>query len=124
MFGVTRFDCGAKYGFFRPEQQGDEPGRGNDGRIEHLTKRQMSRPPKRTNAQRETEGWGKITCRLIAAGHNYSEIADYTLAQIKIFAKYAQELERERRGSLIADLAIASQGDGKAIGKAVDRLLG
>ena len=108
MFGVTWFNCRVEYGFFFPEQQGDEPSRGN---------------AKRTVAQRDTEGWGKIICRLIAAGHNYSEIADYTLAQIKIFAKYAQELERERRGSLIADLAIASQGDGKAISKAVDRLI-
>ncbi len=52
-----------------------------------------------------------------------SEIADYTLAQIRVFSKYAMELERERRASLIADLAIASQGDSKAIGKAVDKLL-
>jgi hypothetical protein len=43
---------------------------------------------------------------------------------IKIFGKYAQELERERRATLIADLAIASQGDGKTISGAVDRLMG
>jgi hypothetical protein len=109
VFGVTGFYRGFKYGFFRPEQQGNEPSRGN---------------AKRTNAQRDTEGWGKIICRLIAAGHNYSEIADYTLSQVKIFAKYAQELERERRATLIADLAIASQGSSKGIGQAVDRLLG
>jgi hypothetical protein len=43
---------------------------------------------------------------------------------IKIFGKYAQELERERRATLIADLAIASQGDGKTVAKSIDRLLG
>jgi hypothetical protein len=42
---------------------------------------------------------------------------------IKIFGKYAQELEREKRATLIADLAIASQGTSKGIGQAVDRLL-
>jgi hypothetical protein len=45
------------------------------------------------------------------------------LAQIKIFGKYAQELERERRATLIADLAIASQGTGKGIGEAINKLL-
>jgi hypothetical protein len=43
---------------------------------------------------------------------------------IKIFSKYAQELEREKRATLIADSAIAAQGTGKGIGEAVDRLLG
>jgi hypothetical protein len=42
---------------------------------------------------------------------------------IKIFGKYAQELERERRATLIADLAIASQGSPKGIGQEINKLL-
>ncbi|MDJ0570276.1 MAG: hypothetical protein QNJ53_14710 [Pleurocapsa sp. MO_192.B19] len=45
------------------------------------------------------------------------------MAQIRIFSKYAAELERERRAMLIGDLAIASQADGKAIASKVKELL-
>jgi hypothetical protein len=107
MFGLVGFNCRVEYGFFRPEQQGNESNGGS----------------RTTVAQSATEGWGKIIARLIQANHSFSEIKNYTLAQIKIFSKYAQELERERRAGLIADLAIASQGDGKTISKAVDRLM-
>jgi hypothetical protein len=108
MFGLAWLNRGVEYGFFRAEQQGNES---------------SSSHAKRTIAQGETEGWGKIISRLIAGGHACSEIADYSLGQIKIFSKYATELERERRASLIADLAIASQGNSKGIGEAINNLL-
>lgn len=109
MFGSAGFGGRAKPGFFQPEHDGNEPKRNNRGR---------------TVAQAKTEGWGKIIARLIQGGHSYSEIADYTLVQIKIFAKYAEELERERRGQMIIDLAVVKSGDSKSIKKSVNELMG
>ena len=59
---------------------------------------------------------------MIANGHSYSEISEYTLSQIRIFSKYSLILERERRAALIADMAYVSQGDGKAIVKKLKEL--
>ena len=110
MPGTSRQQHRVEYGFFRPERGSDEP-------KSDIQRRGRSR------AQAQGEGWGKIISRLIAAGHSYSEIAEYTLGQIRIFSKYAAELERERRAMLIGDLAIASQGEGKAIAGKVKELL-
>ena len=107
MLGAVRLDCRVKHGFFRPEQQSDESNAGN----------------KRTVAQAKTEGWGKIIARLIKANHPPQAIADYTLAQIKIFSKYAEELDREGRANQMVELAIAFGGDKKAIAKKVQELL-
>ncbi|MDJ0903721.1 MAG: hypothetical protein QNJ55_33520 [Xenococcus sp. MO_188.B8] len=41
-----------------------------------------------------------------------------------MFAKYAVELERERRALMVADMAIASQGNSKGIMQKVKELLG
>ena len=68
--------------------------------------------------------WGKIISRLIQAGHAWSEIKDYTIPQLKLFAKYAQEIDQEKRAVMMADNAIASQGTGKAIASKIKELLG
>ncbi|MEM7756563.1 MAG: hypothetical protein AAF298_00325 [Cyanobacteria bacterium P01_A01_bin.40] len=44
------------------------------------------------------------------------------MSQIKVFSRYAQELEREQRGEMINDHAIASQGTSKNIQKVVQKL--
>ena len=45
------------------------------------------------------------------------------MAQIEIFSQYTAEIERERRAVAMVDLAIAAQGDSKAIGKKIKELL-
>ena len=67
--------------------------------------------------------WGKIIARLIQSGHAWSEIENYTIPQLKLFAKYAQQIEQEKRAVLMADNAIASQGTSKAIASKIKELL-
>lgn len=61
---------------------------------------------------------------MIKFGHQWSEIQGYTFAQIKLFSAAAIELEAEERRNRVIEVAIASQGDSKAIDKAVKQLGG
>lgn len=60
---------------------------------------------------------------MIKHGHSWSEIQNYTSAQIKLFYECAMKLEAEERAALITDTAIASQGTEKSIKQAIDQLM-
>ena len=62
--------------------------------------------------------------RLIKFGHSWSEIQNYSFAQIKLFSSAAIEIEAEDRRNYVLETAIAAQGDSKAIQKAVKQLGG
>jgi hypothetical protein len=59
---------------------------------------------------------------LIRFGHGWNDIQNYTAAQIKLFLKSIEQIEKEERQAAIIDHAIASQGDEKAINKAIQQL--
>lgn len=63
-----------------------------------------------------------IVSRLIRAGHSWSEIQNYTAAQIRLFLDCAVKLDKEERGNGIVDVAIASQGSQKNINEACKKL--
>jgi hypothetical protein len=59
---------------------------------------------------------------LIRFGHGWNDIQNYTAAQIKLFLKSIEQIEKEERQAAIIDNAIASQGDEKSINKAIQQL--
>jgi hypothetical protein len=59
---------------------------------------------------------------LIRFGHGWNDIQNYTAAQIKLFLKSIEQIEKEERQAAITDNAIASQGDEKSINKAIQQL--
>jgi hypothetical protein len=59
---------------------------------------------------------------LIRFGHGWNDIQNYTAAQIKLFLKSIEQIEKEERQAAIIDHAIASQGDEKTINKAIQQL--
>ena len=59
---------------------------------------------------------------MIRFGHGWNDIQNYTAAQIKLFLKSIEQIEKEERQAAIIDSAIASQGDEKSINKAIQQL--
>lgn len=59
---------------------------------------------------------------MIRFGHGWNDIQNYTAAQIKLFLKSIEQIEKEERQAAIIDNAIASQGDEKSINKAIQQL--
>jgi hypothetical protein len=59
---------------------------------------------------------------LIRFGHGWNDIQNYTAAQIKLFLKSIDEIQKEERQVAIVDNAIASHGDDKSISKAIQQL--
>ncbi|MGK7896509.1 MAG: hypothetical protein AB4372_23540, partial [Xenococcus sp. (in: cyanobacteria)] len=74
------------------------------------------------NSTSNDEDWGIRISRLIAAGHQWQDIQDYSLGQIKIFLKAANQLEGQRRAAMISDLRLAAWGEGKQIQRVLDSL--
>ena len=58
---------------------------------------------------------------MIRFGHGWNDIQNYTAAQIKLFLKSIEQIEKEERQAAIIDNAIASQGDEKYINKAIQQ---
>ena len=59
---------------------------------------------------------------MIRFGHGWNDIQNYTAAQIKLFLKSIEQIEKEERQAAIIDNAIASHGDEKSINKAIQQL--
>ena len=59
---------------------------------------------------------------MIAAGHSWEQIQDYSFGQIKLFLEAAQKIENQRRAATIQDLRLAAWGEGKAVGEFVKKL--
>ena len=78
--------------------------------------------PQRPRQKSTTGGWAKAITKLIAYGHQWSEIREYTLAQFNLFLEECNELEKERRAIAIADGALAANGDKKGLEKRIREL--
>jgi hypothetical protein len=59
--------------------------------------------------------WGDAVQRLLAAGHRYPEILNYTLPQVDAFLRAAERAERQRLADLLLVVAIGGQGESDAI---------
>ena len=59
---------------------------------------------------------------MIAFGHCWSDIQDYSLGQIKIFLRSAARLEKERRAMMISGLRLAAWGKDETVEKIVNSL--
>lgn len=65
-----------------------------------------------------------ILSRLIRTGHSWSEIKNYTKAQLKLFCDAAIYLEIKDRATDLIDTALANNGDEKTIKKSFNQLIG
>ena len=59
---------------------------------------------------------------MIRFGHSWNDIQSYTAAQIKLFLRSIDDIEKEERQVAIIDNAIASQGSSKNIDDAIKKL--
>lgn len=59
---------------------------------------------------------------MIRFGHSWNDIQSYTAAQIKLFLKSIEQIEKEERQATIIDNAIASQGSQENINTAIKKL--
>ena len=59
---------------------------------------------------------------MIGAGHAYSDILDYTLAQTDAFLAAIDRQESRRWSNLLSVVAVGSQGSGDTLRKAVKEL--
>jgi len=73
-------------------------------------------------AHRSTDAWADALQRLIGAGHAYTSILNYTLAQTDAFIAAIDRQESRRLANLLTVVSVGSQGGSDAIKKVLKGL--